>query len=88
LSQTADIKEMHYGLAYAVTPNFTIGANYYKAEGNNKSEEAKIKVLQMGYNLGPVALVAGVAKAENVDGTTDDAADLDKTGFVRLIGAF
>lgn len=88
LSQTADIKEMHYGLAYAVTPNFTIGANYYKAEGNNKSEEAKIKVLQMGYNLGPVALVAGVAKAENVDGTNDDAADLDRTGFVRLIGAF
>ena len=88
LSQTEDIKEMHYGLAYAVTPNFTIGANYYKAEGNGKTEDAKVKVLQMGYNLGPVALVAGVAKAENIDGTTDDAADLDRTGFVRLIGAF
>jgi hypothetical protein len=44
--------------------------------------------VQVGYNLGPVALTAGYAKAENVSGTTAAAEDADGIGFVRLIGAF
>ena len=91
-SALIDVKEDHYGLAYAVNNNLTIGANLYKADtsGTNAgfAEDAKIKVVQVGYNLGPVALTAGYAKAENVSGTTAIAEDADGIGFVRLIGAF
>jgi hypothetical protein len=93
-SATVEVKENHYGLAYAVNNNLTVGANVFKAEGKGSgvgttyNQEAEVKVLQLGYNLGPVALTAGVAKAENLDGTTSAAYDADKIGFVRLIGAF
>jgi hypothetical protein len=91
-SALIDVKENHYGLAYAVNNNLTIGANLFKADtsGTNAgfAQDAEIKVVQVGYNLGPVALTAGYAKAENVNGTTDTNADSDGIGFVRLIGAF
>jgi hypothetical protein len=88
LSKTLEVKENHYGVAYAVTPTFTIGANYFKADGGGSTADAKVKALQIGYNLGPVALTAGFAKAENVLGGTADAQDADGIGFLRLIGAF
>jgi hypothetical protein len=88
LSKTQEVKENHYGVAYAVTPNLTVGANYFKADGGGTTADAKVTVLQLGYNLGPVALTAGVAKAENVLGGTANTQDADKIGFVRLIGAF
>jgi hypothetical protein len=91
-SSNIEVRENHYGLAYAVNNNLTVGANLFRAEtkGANTgfAQEAEIKVVQVGYNLGPVALTAGYAKAENVDGTTATAADSDGIGFVRLIGAF
>ena len=90
-SSLIDVKEHHYGLAYAVNNNLTVGANLYKAEGKGNAtynQEAEIKVVQVGYNLGPVALTAGYAKAENLDGTTSATHDADGIGFVRLIGAF
>lgn len=88
LSKTQEVKENHYGIAYAVTPTLTVGANYFKADGGGTTQDAKVTVLQLGYNLGPVALTAGVAKAENVLGGTAISEDADKIGFVRLIGAF
>jgi hypothetical protein len=88
LSKTLEVKENHYGVAYAVTPTFTIGANYFKADGGGTAADAKVRALQIGYNLGPVALTAGYAKAENVLGGTADVQDADGIGFVRLIGAF
>lgn len=88
LSKTQEVKENHYGIAYAVTPTLTVGANYFKADGGGTTQDAKVTVLQLGYNLGPVALTAGVAKAENVLGGTATSEDADKIGFVRLIGAF
>ena len=91
-SALIDVKENHYGLAYAVNNNLTVGVNLYKADtsGTNTgyTEDAEIKVVQLGYNLGPVALTAGYAKAENVDGRTNITSDSDGIGFVRLIGAF
>lgn len=90
-SALIDVKENHYGIAYAVNNNLTVGANVFKAEGKGTTtynQEAEVKVLQLGYNLGPVALTAGVARAENLDGTTALTHDADKIGFVRLIGAF
>lgn len=88
LSKTVDVKENHYGLAYAVNSNLTVGANLYKADGGATTQDAKVTVLQLGYNLGPVALTAGVARAENVLGGTATTEDADRIGFVRLIGAF
>jgi hypothetical protein len=91
-SALIDVKENHYGLAYAVNNNLTVGVNLFKADtsGTNTgfTEDAEIKVVQLGYNLGPVALTAGYAKAENVDGRNAVTSDSDGIGFVRLIGAF
>lgn len=91
-SSNIEVTENHYGLAYAVNNNLTVGANLFRAEAKGANtgfaQEAEIKVVQVGYNLGPVALTAGYAKAENVNGTTDLNADADGIGFVRLIGAF
>jgi hypothetical protein len=91
-SALIDVKEHHYGLAFAVNNNLTVGANLFKADtsGTNAgyAQEAEVKVLQVGYNLGPVALTAGYAKAENLDGSTSATHDADNIGFVRLIGAF
>ena len=92
-SSGIDVKENHFGLAYAVNNNLTIGANLFRAEAKGVdaaayNQEAEIKVVQVGYNLGPVALTAGYAKAENLDGSTSATHDVDGIGFVRLIGAF
>ena len=88
VSQTEEIKENHYGVAYAVTPTLTVGANMFKADGGGTTQDAKVTTLQLGYNLGPVALTAGIAKAENVRGGTVTSEDADKIGFLRLLGAF
>ena len=92
VSSAIDVKENHYGLAYAVNNNLTVGVNLFKAETSGQNagftNEAEIKVVQLGYNLGPVALTAGYAKAENLDGSTAATHDADGIGFVRLIGAF
>ena len=91
-SALIDVQEDHYGLAYAVNNNLTVGANLFKAKtsgtNTNFRQDAEIKVVQVGYNLGPVALTAGYAKAENLDGSTSATHDADGIGFVRLIGAF
>ena len=88
LSKTTETKENHYGVAYAVSPNLTVGANMFKADGGLTTADAKVTALQLGYNLGPVALTAGVAKAENVRGSSAAAEQADKIGFLRLLGAF
>lgn len=88
LSKTTEVTENHYGVAYAVSPNLTVGANMFKADGGLTTADAKVTALQLGYNLGPVALTAGVAKAENVRGSSAASEQADKIGFLRLLGAF
>jgi len=57
------------------------------AEGGGTTQDAKIKSVQLGYNLGPVAVIAGVADVENLLGGT--AANQDgRVGFVQLRGQF
>jgi hypothetical protein len=64
-------KQNEFGLAYAVTPAITIGANYTKAESNAPSltADAKSKSLSVGYNLGAIALTAQAAQLENYTGS-------------------
>ena len=72
-------EQMDYGLAYAVSPNLTISANYSKAELKDHTSgtpaDAKSKSIAVGYNLGAVALTAIAAKQE--DYTHVSGVDLD-----------
>ena len=71
------VKQMEYGIAYAVTPNLTLAANYTKAESNLASEsDAKSKSVAIGYNLGAVALTAQAAQLENYTGVAAVDADV------------
>jgi hypothetical protein len=87
LSTTVDVTEKQYAVAYSVNPNLTVGYREDRADGGALAEKGKIKSLQLGYNLGAVALIAGVADVTNVQGTTSVLEDA-RVGFVQLRGAF
>jgi hypothetical protein len=87
LSKIVDVTEKQYAIAYSVTPTLTVGYREDRASGGATVEDAKIKSLQLGYNLGPVALIAGVADVTNVLGGTATEQDA-RVGFVQLRGAF
>ena len=73
-------KQHEYGLAYAVSPNMTIGANLTKAEnsGTGAKADAESRSIAVGYNLGAIALTAQVAQLENIDFATGATAkDVD-----------
>jgi hypothetical protein len=82
---TKDISEKHYGVAYAVDNNLTIGAIYAKGDFDGSTTTQKTKGVNIGYNLGPVALTVGYAKNTDIGATAGADADV---GMVRLIGAF
>jgi len=78
-------KEKHYGAAYAVDKNLSLGIIHATAERTGLASKQKTTGINIGYNLGPVALTAGVAKSEDVGGT--NGAD-NKVFMTRFIGAF
>ena len=75
-----EIKQNEFGLAYAVSPNLTLGANYTKAEGEvaagGTKADATSKSIAVGYSLGPIALTAQVAKLEDYTGVAGVDADV------------
>jgi hypothetical protein len=73
-----EIKQDEFGLAYAVSPNLTVAANYTKSDGNGTtlSADAKMKSIAVGYNLGPVAVTAQAAQLENYTGANGVDADV------------
>jgi hypothetical protein len=75
-----DIKQNEFGLAYAISPTLTLGANYTKAEGTvsagGTKADATSKSIAVGYNLGPVALTAQAAKLEDFNGVAGTDADV------------
>ena len=79
VASKGDIKQNEYGIAYAVSPNLTVGANYTKSDaeatGTTKAD-AKSKSIAVGYNLGPVALTAQAARLENYTGVSGVDADV------------
>jgi hypothetical protein len=91
--QDLDIKT--YGLTYAVSPNVTLGLVQIKTETDgitNAGNKEKITSLQLGYNLGPVAVVAAYSKGENVQGggtssPTNTPSDITE-GAIRLSTKF
>jgi len=87
-SLVKEITENGYGVAYAITKDLSIQANLTKAKQDAAAAEAEVKSIQLGYNLGPVALVVGYGEGENLNGATGIANQVDGVGFVRLLGAF
>lgn len=78
--------EKNYGLAYAVNNNVTFGLLHATAKLNTAATETqKLTAIQMGYNLGPVALTVGVARNTDLNGVNGQDSDMIMT---RLIGAF
>jgi hypothetical protein len=83
-------EETAYSAAVAVNNNLSVGVLMAKAETNgagstNPTVDQKIKAINLGYNLGPVALAAGYAK--NTDAQGNAGADND-IFMIRLLGAF
>ena len=84
-----------YGLTYAVDKDLTLGVVKSVTEGSgagitNSGSEETIKAIQLGYNLGPVALQVSVAKYDQLmaSGTGAVANDNGKLGQIRLTTKF
>jgi len=94
-SGVGEIDEKAFAAAYAVNKDLSVGLLYAKASrDNNKAHvgavesstgDQKLKAINIGYNLGPVALAAAYAQNESAQGVA--GAD-DKQVMFRLIGAF
>jgi hypothetical protein len=90
-----EISEKAFAASYAVNKDLSVGLLYATAQRDatpttNDSVRAasgtqKLKAINIGYNLGPVALSA--AYAQNNDAQGVSGAD-DKQYMLRLIGAF
>ena len=88
VSLVNEITENGYGVAYAITKDLSIQGNITKAKQEGAAAQAEVKSIQLGYNLGPVALVVGYGEGQDLNGTTATSAQVDSVGFVRLTGAF
>jgi len=73
-----------YGLTYAVSPQVTIGVVRLATESTTLLDE-KIDSFQLGYNLGPVAIVGAYSKGSDIGGVS--GADI-KEGAIRLSTKF
>ena len=70
----------------------TLAGSYAKAETTTKTIDEKAKTVALGYNLGPVAVVAAYSKGENVQGggtsaPTSTPSDITE-GAIRLSSKF
>lgn len=82
-----DTEQNEFGIAYAVGPNLTLAANYTKVDSSLAGAvDAKAKGVAIGYNLGPVSIVAQYNQFENVAGVTNSG-EFDQF-FVKAKTAF
>jgi hypothetical protein len=82
---TNDISEKHYGVSYAVNNTLSVGAIYAKGDFDGSTATQKTKGVNIGYNLGAVAMTVGYAQNTDVGGT---AGAETNQGMIRFIGAF
>ena len=86
-----EVKEKHYGAAYAVNKDLTIGLLYAKADASGALKDdsqtgtQKVKAIQLGYALGPVDLTASYAKNTDMLGVAGNDSD---AAMIRFIGKF
>jgi len=82
----AETKETAYAIAYAINKDLSIGVIKAEADRNTAATvDQTVKGINLGYNLGPVALAAGYAKTKDALGIA--GADND-VFMIRLLGAF
>jgi hypothetical protein len=80
----ADLTVKTYGVTYAASQNVTLGLTQLRTDTVGLVKE-KITSLQLGYNLGPVAVIAAYSKGDDVGGV----AGVDNTeGAIRLSTKF
>ena len=77
--------ETAYAAAYAVNKDLSIGVIKAKADRNTSGTDQNVKGVNLGYNLGPVALAAGYAKTSDALGLSGADNDIF---MIRLLGAF
>ena len=64
----ADLDTKTFGVTYAASQNVTLGLTQLRNDTTGLVKE-KITSLQLGYNLGPVAVIAAYSKGDDVGGT-------------------
>ena len=85
-TNTSEITETAYAVAYAINPSLTIGAIYATADVNTATlADQKTKGINLGYALGPVDLAVGYAQTKDAKGLTGNDVDVF---MARLIGKF
>ena len=80
----ADLTTNTYGVTYAASQNVTLGLVQLRNDTTGSVKE-QITSLQLGYNLGPVAVIAAYSKGDDVGGTSGN--DI-KEGAIRLSTKF
>ena len=80
----ADLVTNTYGITYAASQNVTLGLTQLRNDTVGSVKE-QITSLQLGYNLGPVAVIAAYSKGDDVGGTSGN--DI-KEGAIRLSTKF
>ena len=82
-----DTKQDEFGIAFAVTPNLSVGANYTKVDSSAlNAVDAKSKSIAVGYNLGPVAISGQLAKMDNITNTVNTG-DVE-VGYIKITTNF
>ena len=80
-----------FGITFNVNPNLTLGLASASTDstGQTTTGKEKVNTIQVGYNLGPVAVQASVAKYENLMSATGPVSGDDgKLAQIRLTTKF
>jgi len=72
---TAEHTEKAIAAAYAVNKDLTVGLLYAKAEQNGMAVEQKVKAINIGYALGPIAVDVGYGKNSDALGVAGNDSD-------------
>jgi hypothetical protein len=82
-----DTEQDEFGIAYAVTPNLTLAANYTQVDSSAAAAvDAEARGVSIGYNLGPVSIVGQYNRFENVNNVANSG-EFDQF-FVRATTSF
>ena len=74
-TSTAEHTEKAIAAAFAVNKDLTLGLLYAKAEQDGISVDQKIKAINIGYSLGPIALDIGYGKNKDGNGIAGNDSD-------------
>ena len=76
-----------YGLTYAATKDISVGVAHLRTDLSNTTLTEKITSLQVGYNLGPVAIAAAFSDIQDIGASSTTGADA-KEVQIRLTTNF